>query len=140
MLNLKELAHRLRIGQKDIGRVIGVKQSQVSLMMNGRRDIRAEHVAKLRAAYGDVVLEYCIAGAEELLEPEGDPSEVPAEPAPTTIKSEGPSDLKTLVSDLLAEIHTQNEVILQQHAEICEQNRRYHELVKLLTNRRNEDE
>lgn len=58
MLNLKELAHHLRLGQKDLAEVLGVKQSQVSMMMNGRRDIRETHVAKLMAAFGDKILPF----------------------------------------------------------------------------------
>lgn len=58
MLNLKELAHHLRLGQKDLAEVLGVKQSQVSMMMNGRRDVRPAHIKKLKERYGDIVSQF----------------------------------------------------------------------------------
>lgn len=58
MLNLKELAYRMRLKQEDLCRVLGLKQSQISMMMNGRRDVKQHHIELLREAYGDIVLEY----------------------------------------------------------------------------------
>ena len=64
MLDLKELAHHLRVGQQELADVIGVKQSQISMMMNGRRDIRSVHVDKLIAAYGDIVSQFITDGSK----------------------------------------------------------------------------
>lgn len=60
MLNLKELAYNLRLNQKDLAEVLGVKQSQVSMMMNGRRDVRPVHIEKLKERYGDIISQFMI--------------------------------------------------------------------------------
>lgn len=61
MLDLKALAFDKGIGQKELGKVLGVAQSQVSAMMNGKRVIRLEHFARLCEAYGkDFVESYIL--------------------------------------------------------------------------------
>ena len=57
MLDLKTLAFDRGIGQKEIGEIIGVAQSQVSAMMNGKRVIRLEHIARLYEAFGKEVVD-----------------------------------------------------------------------------------
>lgn len=52
MLDLKTLAFDKGIGQKEMGEIIGVAQSQVSAMINGKRVIRLEHIAKLYEKFG----------------------------------------------------------------------------------------
>lgn len=66
MLNLKELAHDLRLKQDELSAILGVKQSQVSMMMNGRRDVRPRHVEALRNAFGDKITKYLEGGGEKL--------------------------------------------------------------------------
>lgn len=59
MLDLRTLAFDLEKGQKELSEIIGVAQSQVSAMMNGKRAIRLEHIARLYEAFGkDVVDSY----------------------------------------------------------------------------------
>lgn len=57
MLDLKTLAFDKGVGQKEIGEIIGVAQSQVSAMMNGKRVIRLEHLARLYEAFGREVVD-----------------------------------------------------------------------------------
>ena len=58
MFDLKEFALHREISQKKLAEDLGTDQSQVSLMMNGKRRIRLEHIERLREKYGDIVDEY----------------------------------------------------------------------------------
>lgn len=58
MFDLKMFAKGIGETQTKIGEVLGVDQSQVSFMMNGRRRVLAEHIEKLRDKYGDIVDRY----------------------------------------------------------------------------------
>jgi predicted transcriptional regulator len=52
MLDLKMLAFDKGLGQKEVGEILGIAQSQVSAMMTGKRVIRLEHIAKLYDRFG----------------------------------------------------------------------------------------
>lgn len=58
MFDLSKFIEERGLTQRQIGAVIGVDQSVVSDMKNGKRHIRLEHIAKLRATYGDIVDNY----------------------------------------------------------------------------------
>ena len=66
MFDLKEFALHREISQKKLAEDLGTDQSQVSLMMNGKRRIRLEHIEKLREKYGDIVDEYRTDGRAKL--------------------------------------------------------------------------
>ena len=70
MFDLKQFAKDLGIKQLDLGEALGgLDQSQVSLMINKRRQIRLEHIEKLRAKYGDIVNNYFIDGEVRPVQP-----------------------------------------------------------------------
>ena len=52
MLDLKTLAFDKGRGQKEMGGIMGVAQAQVAAMINGKRVIRLEHIAKLYDKFG----------------------------------------------------------------------------------------
>lgn len=58
MFDLKKFAFDHNLSQAELGTVLEVLQPQVSDMVRGKRAIRLEHIAKLRAHYGDVVNSY----------------------------------------------------------------------------------
>lgn len=58
MFDLRKFAFDHKLQQAALVEVLGIAQSQVSNMMNGARKVRLEHIAKLRAKYGDVVDNY----------------------------------------------------------------------------------
>ena len=57
MLRLKQLAFDLSLKQREIADIIGVDQSVVSLMMNGRRNITRQHLDRLVERFGAEVIE-----------------------------------------------------------------------------------
>lgn len=65
MLSIKRLLFESGKTQSEIGDVIGLPQSAVSNMANGFRQVRKEHIAKLRAAFGDELIDRCIVPDEE---------------------------------------------------------------------------
>lgn len=65
LLDLKKLAFDLRLTQQDLTEVVGVAQSQISAMMNGKREIKEEHIKRLKERYGDVISKYFINPAEQ---------------------------------------------------------------------------
>lgn len=65
MLRLKQLAFDLSLKQREIADIIGVDQSVVSLMMNGRRNITKQHLDRLEERFGaDVISKYDIGEVE----------------------------------------------------------------------------
>lgn len=60
MLDLKRFAFDHNLQQAELMDVLGVAQSQVSNMINGHRKIKMEHIALLRAKYGDCIDSYII--------------------------------------------------------------------------------
>lgn len=58
MFDLKKFAFDHNLSQAELGAVLDVLQPQVSDMVRGKRAIRLEHIAKLRAHYGDVINGY----------------------------------------------------------------------------------
>lgn len=58
MFDLRKFAFDYKLQQMELAEVFGVAQPQVSYMMNGARKVRLEHIAKLRAKYGDIVDKY----------------------------------------------------------------------------------
>lgn len=58
MFDLRKFAFDHKLQQAALVEVLGIAQSQVSNMMNGIRKVRLEHIAKLRAKYGDIVDKY----------------------------------------------------------------------------------
>jgi hypothetical protein len=61
MIDLKRLAFDNELGQKELGEILGIKQSQVSLMVNGRRDITPTHIDLLIKHFGkDTINAYTI--------------------------------------------------------------------------------
>lgn len=58
MFDLRKFAFDHKLQQAALVEVLGIAQSQVSNMMNGIRKVRLEHIAKLRAEYGDIVDKY----------------------------------------------------------------------------------
>lgn len=88
MLRLKSLAFDLSLKQREIADIIGVDQSVVSLMMNGRRNITKQHLDRLTARFGaDVISKYNV----EELKPQTHTAEVAILPA-------------TVVDDINAEL------------------------------------
>lgn len=57
MIDLKRLAFDNGLGQKELGDILGVKQSQVSLMANGRRDITPAHIDLLARRFGKEIID-----------------------------------------------------------------------------------
>lgn len=64
MIDLKKLAFDKGLSQSELGEILEVKQSQVSLMANGRRDITQAHIDKLAAVYGKEVIDTYIINDE----------------------------------------------------------------------------
>lgn len=61
MIDLRRLAFDKGLGQKELGDILNIAQSQVSLMTNGRRDITQSHIDLLINHFGkDVVDHYTI--------------------------------------------------------------------------------
>lgn len=60
IFDLRKFAFELGLSQGEIGDVLGVRQPVVSQMANGNRKFRMEHLAALRAKYGDVVDSYIV--------------------------------------------------------------------------------
>lgn len=58
LLDLKRFAFDCRLKQQDLSEVIGIAQSQVSAMMNGKREIKEEHIKRLKDKYGDIISNY----------------------------------------------------------------------------------
>lgn len=58
MFNLRKFAFDKGLNQKDLGLIIGVAQSQISAMMSGKREIKEEHINKLRDRFGDNISIY----------------------------------------------------------------------------------
>lgn len=52
MIHLKRLMFDKGLNQTELGKILGIDQSQVSLMVNGRRDIKQEHIDILIAKFG----------------------------------------------------------------------------------------
>ena len=59
MLSIKHLLFETGKTQNEIGEILGLPQSAVSNMANGFRQVRKEHIAKLRAAFGDEMITRC---------------------------------------------------------------------------------
>ena len=60
ILDIKKFAFDMQLKQQDLSEVIGVAQSQISAMMNGKREIKEEHIERLKAKYGDIISRYII--------------------------------------------------------------------------------
>ena len=60
ILDIKKFAFDMQLKQQDLSEVIGVAQSQISAMMNGKREIGEEHIERLKAKYGDIISRYII--------------------------------------------------------------------------------
>ena len=58
--DLKRFAFDYNLSQAALGRILGIDQSAVSMMVNGNRKFRNEHLTLLRAEYGDCVDSYII--------------------------------------------------------------------------------
>lgn len=56
MIDLKKLAFDKGMGQKELGEILNIAQSQVSLMQNGRRDILPSHIELLNKHFGEEVV------------------------------------------------------------------------------------
>lgn len=53
MVDLKRLAFDKNLNQSALGETLGLPQSEVSKLMNGRRDIKQEHIDLLTAHFGE---------------------------------------------------------------------------------------
>lgn len=62
LLDIKKFAFDMKLKQQDLSEIIGVAQSQISAMMNGKREIKEEHIERLKAKYGDIISRYIIQG------------------------------------------------------------------------------
>lgn len=51
-VDLNRLKFDKRLSQAELGDVLGIAQAQVSLMINGKRDIQQEHIDRLVAKFG----------------------------------------------------------------------------------------
>jgi DNA-binding Xre family transcriptional regulator len=60
LLDIKKFAFDMKLKQQDLSEVIGVAQSQISAMMNGKREIKEEHIKRLKVKYGDIISRYII--------------------------------------------------------------------------------
>lgn len=60
LLDIKKFAFDMQLKQQDLSEVIGVAQSQISAMMNGKREIKEEHIERLKVKYGDIISRYII--------------------------------------------------------------------------------
>lgn len=95
MLRLKQLAFDLSLKQREIADIIGVDQSVVSLMMNGRRNITKQHLDRLIERFGaDVISKYDI----DEFEPQTRSAEVTILPASVV------DDIKTELSQPKPEV------------------------------------
>lgn len=61
MFAFKDFARAIGKTQTELADILGTDQSQISKMINGRRDIREEHIDILRNAFGDIVNKYILA-------------------------------------------------------------------------------
>lgn len=60
MFDLRQFIFDLNLQQSELSKVLGIAQPQVSDMARGKRALRLEHIAKLRAHYGGAVDKYII--------------------------------------------------------------------------------
>lgn len=60
MIDLSRLAFDKGLGQIELGKILKVAQSQVSLMMNGRRDIKQSHIDLLIKEFGEDVIKHYV--------------------------------------------------------------------------------
>ena len=60
MLSIKRLIFETGKTQSEIGDVLGLPQSAVSNMSKGFRQIRPEHIARLKTAFGDELVNRCM--------------------------------------------------------------------------------
>ena len=51
-VDLNRLKFDKGLSQAELGDVLGIAQAQVTLMINGKRDIRQEHIARLVTNFG----------------------------------------------------------------------------------------
>lgn len=58
--DIKRFAFDFELRQKDIADALGIDQPAVSMMMNGNRQIRPEHIELLKCKYGESVDSYII--------------------------------------------------------------------------------
>lgn len=65
MLSIKRLLFETGKTQSEIGEILNLPQSAVSNMANGFRQVRPEHIVKLRAAFGDEMIARCTIPDEE---------------------------------------------------------------------------
>lgn len=64
MIDLRRLAFDKGLGQKELGDILNIAQSQVSLMINGRRDITQAHIDLLIEHFGEDVIRHYIISDE----------------------------------------------------------------------------
>lgn len=89
MIDLKKLAFDNDMGQKELGEILGVAQSQVSLMQNGRRDILPIHIELLTKHFGEeVVKSYMVDDAVVDVFTKPQATEVKAEIIPAQVVEE----------------------------------------------------
>lgn len=61
MFAFRDFARAIGKTQTELADILGTDQSQISKMINGRRDVREEHITILRNAFGGIVDKYVIA-------------------------------------------------------------------------------
>ena len=64
MIDLKKLMFDKRLSQTKLGEILKIKQPEVSKLINGRRDIKQEHIDLLAAYYGQNTIESYIVSEE----------------------------------------------------------------------------
>lgn len=126
MLDLRSLSFDLGKGQKELGEIIGVAQSQVSAMMNGKREIRLEHIARLYERFGKEVVDSYM---------RQDPPVVPCTTTATfyparevenirdEVEAENVAEVRTIVERFLASLERRDKQIdelIAQHKEMLE--------------------
>lgn len=98
--DFKRFGFDFNLKQSEIGAIIGVEQSVVSNMATGSRKFRMEHLAALRATYGDVVDSYIINESTKQIFTSPEPRQVTA----TIIPAEVVEDIKTTAHEEVCEV------------------------------------
>lgn len=100
MFDLRRFAFDYNLSQAALGRILGIDQSAVSMMVNGNRKFREEHLALLRAKYGDCVDSYIINEDTKQFFTSPQPRQVTA----TIIPAEVAEDIKTTAHEEVCEV------------------------------------
>lgn len=133
MLILKQLAKEYDIPQRELAEILGITQSEVSKMMNGLREIKKEHISRLKAHFGDDMVSRFEVSEEQYLAMRGKF----AKPINANILSaEVVEDIQSVPIDIYIEdMRKKDAEIYALNAEIRRQNERMDKLIEKLLER-----